>query len=69
MEIGAMQKEQIVSFVKRNSRWLAGASAAAIILVSFGAYALLPDRSSDPVTTDPVRYVSNQTNTAAPRRA
>jgi len=69
MEFGAMQKEQIVSFVKRNSRWLAGASAAAVILVSFGAYALLPDRTSDPVTTDPVRYVSSQTNSpAAPPR-
>jgi serine protease Do len=68
METGSMQKEQIVSFVKRNGRWLAGASAAAVILVSFGAYALLPDRSSDPVTTDPVRYVANQnSNSPAPR--
>jgi serine protease Do len=65
METGAMQTEQVVSFVKRNSRWLAGTSAAAVILVSFGAYALLPDRSSDPVTTDPVRYVGSQ-NANAP---
>jgi serine protease Do len=64
-----MQKEQVISFMKRNGRWLAGASAAAVILVSFGAYALLPDRSSDPVTTDPVRYVANQnTNSPAPPR-
>jgi len=60
-----MQKEQIMGFVKRNSRWLAGASATAVILVSFGAYALLPDRTSDPVTTDPVRYVASQ-NVNAP---
>ena len=62
-----MQKEQIVSFVKRNGRWLAGTSAAAVILVSFGAYALLPDRSSDPVTADPASYTAPASaNTPAP---
>jgi serine protease Do len=56
-----MQKEKIVALMKRNSRLVAGVSAAAIILVSFGAFALLPERSPRPITTDPVRYVANQT--------
>ncbi len=61
-------KEQVMGFVKRNSRLLAGASAAAVILVSFGAFALLPERSSESVTTDPVRYVAAKADPApAPR--
>jgi serine protease Do len=51
-----MNKEQIMAYIKRNKALLAGVSAGAIILVSFGAYALLPSQSSDPMTTDPVRY-------------
>src|SRR5512138_983807 len=54
--MGPMNKEQIMAYMKRNKALLAGVSAATIILVSFGAYALLPSHSSDPVTTDPVRY-------------
>jgi serine protease Do len=62
-------KEQIMGFVKKNGRLLVGASAAAIILASFGAFALLPERSSENVTTDPVQYVAARTAdpTPAPR--
>ncbi len=51
-----MNKEQIMAYMKRNKALLAGVSAATVVLVSFGAYALLPTHSSDPVTTDAVRY-------------
>jgi len=55
-----MQKDEIVGFMKRNSKVLAAAAAGAIILVSYGAYALLPDKSTQPVTTDAVRYAAVQ---------
>ena len=53
-----MNRQQITDFLKRNSRFVAAGSAAALILVSFGAYALLPHRSSQDDTTEQVRYVS-----------
>jgi serine protease Do len=65
MEMGPMNKEQIMAYMKRNKTLLAGVSAATVILVSFGAYALLPTRSSDPVTTDPVRYEAPDHNGVA----
>lgn len=37
-----MKKEQVMAYVKRNKVLLAITSAAAVVLVSFGAYALLP---------------------------
>lgn len=37
-----MNKEQVMAYMKRNKALLAGTAAAAIILVSYGAYALLP---------------------------
>jgi serine protease Do len=42
-----MNKEQVMAYVKRNKTVLAATSAAAVILVSFGAYALLPERPVD----------------------
>lgn len=40
-----MNKEQVMAYVKRNKTVLAATSAAAVILVSFGAYALLPEHA------------------------
>ena len=56
----AMKQEQIIDFLKRNSRLVAVGSAAAVILVSFGAFALLPHGPSQDDTTQQVRYVSPQ---------
>lgn len=42
-----MNKEQVMAYVKRNKTVLAGSAAAAVILVSVGAYALLPERPSN----------------------
>jgi serine protease Do len=64
-----MKQEQIMDFIKRNSRLVAVGSAAALILVSFGAYALLPRSASHDDTTEPVRYVAaqpDQSNAAPP---
>ena len=66
MEKGIMDKEQIVAFLKRNSRMLTGAAAAGVILISFGAYALLPSHSADPVTTDAVRLASTDGKVQSP---
>jgi len=41
-----MNKEQVMAYMKRNKALLAGTAAAAIILVSYGAYALLPERNT-----------------------
>jgi serine protease Do len=63
------RKEQVVDFIKRNRRVVAASSAAGIILVSFGAFALLPERAATPVSTDAaIRYASNQSERAAPPR-
>jgi serine protease Do len=63
-----MNKELIMGYIKRNKALLAGVSAATVVLVSFGAYALLPSRSGDPVTTDAVRYEAPDRNSgSAPR--
>ncbi|HEY0281254.1 MAG TPA: Do family serine endopeptidase, partial [Rhizomicrobium sp.] len=55
-----MKQEQIIDFLKRNSRLVAVGSAAGIILVSFGAFALLPHGPSQDDTTQQVRYVTAQ---------
>jgi serine protease Do len=55
-----MKQEQIIDFLKRNSRLVAIGSAAGIILVSFGAFALLPHGPSRDDTTQQVRYVAAQ---------
>jgi serine protease Do len=55
-----MKQEQIIDFLKRNSRLVAIGSAAGVILVSFGAFALLPHGPSHDDTTQQVRYVSAQ---------
>jgi serine protease Do len=55
-----MKKEQIINFLKRNRRLVAIGSAAGIILVSFGAFALLPHGPSRDDTTEQVRYVSSE---------
>ncbi len=60
-----MNKEHIMAYLKRNKAVLAGVSAATIILVSFGAYALLPAKSSGPATTVPVRYEAQAHSSAA----
>jgi len=63
-----MNKDEVMGFLKRNSRVLTGAAAAGVVLVSFGAYALLPSHSADPVTTDPVRMTAQDgSKTEAPR--
>ena len=50
-----MNKDQIVDFIKRNKRLVGVGSAAAIILVSFGAFALVPHHhASHPATTEAV---------------
>jgi serine protease Do len=67
METGKMDKDQIMGFLKRNSRVLTGAAAAGVILISAGAYALLPAHSSDPATTDAVRLSSQDGKTQTPR--
>ena len=64
-----MKQEQIIDFLKRNSRLVAIGSAAGVILVSFGAFALLPRGPSQDDTTQQVRYVSSQpdaSNAGAP---
>ncbi|MDE1938845.1 MAG: DegQ family serine endoprotease [Alphaproteobacteria bacterium] len=53
-----MQTEKIVNFIKRNSRAVAVGTAAAVILVSFGAFALLPHSSPQQAQTEQVRYAS-----------
>lgn len=55
-----MQTEKIVNFIKRNSRTIAVGTAAAAILVSFGAFALLPHRAPQQPETEQVRYASAQ---------
>ena len=54
------RKEQVVDFLKRNRKVVAASSAAGIILVSFGAFALLPEHSAKPPATDSIRYASNE---------
>ncbi|NIK87613.1 serine protease Do [Rhizomicrobium palustre] len=58
-----MNKEQVMAYMKRNKALLAGTAAAAIILVSVGAYALLPDHNGEPV-----RYAvaADKSNGSAP---
>jgi serine protease Do len=59
-----MNKEQVMAYVKRNKGVLAASAAAAVILVSFGAYALLPDHSGAAATA---RYdVADRGNQSAP---
>ena len=54
-----MNKDQIVSFVRRNSRLVAvGTVAAFVFFVSFGAFALLPHRVSHETATQPVNYAA-----------
>lgn len=60
METGVTRKEQVVDFLKRNRKVVAASSAAGIILVSFGAFALLPEHSAKPAATDSIRYASNE---------
>jgi len=50
----------MIDFLKRNSRLVAVGSAAGVILVSFGAFALLPHGPSQDDTTQQVRYVAAQ---------
>ena len=57
-----MNKEQVMAYVKRNKSVLAGSAAAAVILVSFGAYALLPDH---PGSGAVARYEAPDRNGAA----
>jgi len=59
-----MNKEQVMAYMKRNKALLAGTAIAAIIGVSFGAYAILPDHTGDPA----VRYDVADRNNAAPAR-
>ncbi|MGA7712852.1 MAG: DegQ family serine endoprotease [Rhizomicrobium sp.] len=50
-----MNKDQIVDFIKRNKRVVAIGSVAAVFLVSFSAFALLPrHHASQPVVTQAV---------------
>lgn len=49
-----MNKEQVMAYIKRNKALLAGTAAAAVVLVSYGAYALLPQHNAD--TMVPARY-------------
>lgn len=49
-------KEQVMAYVKRNKALLAVTSAVAVILVSFGAYALLPEDQADTGSIETVRY-------------
>jgi serine protease Do len=58
-----MNKEQVMAYVKRNKTVLAGSAAAAVILVSFGAYALLPEHSADAGTA--ARYEAPERGSAA----
>ena len=60
-----MNKEQVMAYMKRNKALLAGTAVAAIIGVSFGAYAILPDHPGDPAA---VRYDVADRNSAAPAR-
>jgi serine protease Do len=64
--MAAMDKQQIIGFVKQNSRLLGGAAAVGVVLLSFGAYALLPGHASDPVTTDAVRLASADSKYQSP---
>ncbi|MDE2182911.1 MAG: DegQ family serine endoprotease [Alphaproteobacteria bacterium] len=63
-----MRKDQVVDFVKRNRRLVAASSAAGVILVSFGAFALLPERAPTPISTSAVRYAENRSDRAEPPR-
>ncbi|MDR3527170.1 MAG: DegQ family serine endoprotease [Rhizomicrobium sp.] len=54
-----------MAYMKRNKALLAGTAVAAIIGVSFGAYAILPDHPGDPAA---VRYDVADRNSAAPAR-
>ena len=51
-----------MDFLKRNRRLVGVGSAAALLLVSFGAYALLPRSASHDETTEAVRYVAPATD-------
>ncbi len=58
-----MNKEQVMAYMKRNKALLAGTAVAAIILVSYGAYAVLPEHQAA------VRYdVADRNSSAAPAR-
>jgi serine protease Do len=57
-----MNQQQIMDFLKRNSRLVTIGSAAGVILVSFGAFALLPRGPAQDDTTQQVRYVTAQTD-------
>ena len=63
-----MNTEQIKDFIKRNSRLVVAGSAGILILVSFGAFALLPRSASPEIATEPVRYVaaSDQSDSKGP---
>ncbi len=60
-----INKEQIMAYVKRNKTLLAGVAGAAVVVVSFGAYALLPEHSTDTAMAEPARYESTDHNGAA----
>jgi serine protease Do len=60
-----INKEQIMAYVKRNKTLLAGVAGAALVLVSFGAYALLPEHSADTALAEPARYEAPERNGAA----
>jgi len=62
-----MNKDQIMDFIKRNSRLVGIGSAAAIFLVSFGAFALLPHHASRPPVTEPVADTAVPADAKAPR--
>ncbi len=63
-----MSKDQIVDFIKRNSRLVGIGSAAAVFLVSFGAFALLPHRVSHPVVTEAVADTQSLSDSKTPPR-
>lgn len=60
-----INKEQIMAYVKRNKSLLAGVAGAAVVLVSVGAYALLPERSTGTAIAEPARYEAPEHNSAA----
>ena len=59
-----MNKDQIKDFIKRNSRLVVAGSAGTLILVSFGAFALLPRSATPEIATEPVRYVASSDQSA-----
>jgi serine protease Do len=61
-----MNKEQVMAYVKRNKAMLAASAAAAVILVSVGAYALLPQHPAEPGTS--ARYEAPERGQGAPPR-